>query len=81
MVVGGGFGAKYGSLEPLVGAVALAIGRPVQLVLTRSEDFLTTTPSPACIIELKTGASRDGKITAIEARVKLDNGVFPFELG
>ena len=81
MAVGGGFGAKYGSLEPLVAAVALAIGRPVQLVLTRSEDFLTTTPSPACIIELKTGANRDGKLTAIEARVNLDNGVFPFELG
>ena len=81
MAVGGGFGAKYGSLEPLAGAVALAVGRPVQLVLTRSEDFLTTTPSPACIIELKTGASRSGTITAIEARVNLDNGVFPFELG
>ena len=81
MAVGGGFGAKYGSLEPLVAAVALAMGRPIQLVLTRSEDFLTTTPSPACIIELKTGASRGGKLTAIEARVNLDNGVFPFELG
>ena len=81
MAVGGGFGAKYGSLEPLVAAVALAMGRPIQLVLTRSEDFLTTTPSPACIIELKTGASRGGKLTAIEARVTLDNGVFPFELG
>jgi CO/xanthine dehydrogenase Mo-binding subunit len=81
MAVGGGFGAKYGSLEPLVGAVALAVGRPVQLVLTSSEDFLTTTPSPGIIIELKTGANREGRLTALEARVNLDNGAYPFELG
>ncbi|HEY3228634.1 MAG TPA: molybdopterin cofactor-binding domain-containing protein, partial [Roseiflexaceae bacterium] len=56
MTVGGGFGAKYGLIEPLVGAVALALKQPVRLVLTRSEDFLTTTPAPASIIELKTGA-------------------------
>jgi CO/xanthine dehydrogenase Mo-binding subunit len=81
MTVGGGFGAKYGLVEPLVGAVALALKRPVRLVLTRSEDFLTTTPAPASIIELKTGARKDGTITAIQARVIMDNGVFPFALG
>jgi len=51
------------------------------MTLTRSEDFLTTTPSPAAVIELKTGARRDGTITAIQARVTMDNGVFPFTLG
>jgi CO/xanthine dehydrogenase Mo-binding subunit len=81
MTVGGGFGAKYGLMEPLAGAVALALGRPVSLVLTRSEDFLTTTPSPATIIELKVGAKQDGTLTAIKARVIMDNGVFPFALG
>ena len=58
----------------------MAVGRPVQWVLSRSEDFLTTT-SPGVIIELKTGANREGKLTAIEARVNLDNGAYPFELG
>jgi len=81
MTVGGGFGAKYGLVEPLAGAVALALKQPVRLVLTRSEDFLTTTPAPASIIELKTGARKDGTITAIQARVIMDNGVFPFALG
>ncbi|KPV50708.1 xanthine dehydrogenase, partial [Kouleothrix aurantiaca] len=57
MTVGGGFGAKYGIIEALAGAAALQSGRPVRLVLTRSEDFLTTTPAPATIIELKTGAT------------------------
>ena len=69
MTMGGGFGAKYGLIEPLVGAVALTLRRPVRMVLTRSEDFLTTTPSPASIIELKTGAKKDGTLTASQARV------------
>ncbi len=81
MAIGGGFGAKYGIIDPLTAAVAVAVRRPVRLVLTRSEDFLSTTPSPATIIELATGATRDGKITAIKARVIMDNGVFPFALG
>ena len=81
MTVGGGFGAKYGIIDPLVAAVALAVGQPVRLVLTRTEDFLTTTPSPASIIKLTTGASSDGRLTALKANVVLDNGVFPFALG
>ena len=80
MTMGGGFGAKYGILEPLVGAVALALKRPIRMVLTRSEDFLTTTPAAASIIELKTGARRDGALTAIQARAIVDNGIFPFPL-
>jgi CO/xanthine dehydrogenase Mo-binding subunit len=81
MTVGGGFGAKYGIIEALVAATAIQLGRPVRMVLTRSEDFLTTTPSPATVIEIKTGAKRDGTLTAIQARVLMDNGVFPFTLG
>ncbi|MFO7169678.1 MAG: xanthine dehydrogenase family protein molybdopterin-binding subunit [Chloroflexota bacterium] len=81
MTLGGGFGAKYGIIDPLVAALAIASKRPVKLVLTRTEDFLTTTPSPATIIELKTGAKRDGTLTALQARVIMDNGVFPFAVG
>jgi CO/xanthine dehydrogenase Mo-binding subunit len=81
MVVGGGFGAKYGILDPLVAALAIAAQAPVKMVLSRSEDFLTTTPSPAAIVELATGARKDGTITAIKARILLDNGVYPFTLG
>lgn len=77
MKVGGGFGAKYGILEPLVGAIALHLKRPIQLVLSRNEDFATTTPSPACVVELKTGATSDGRLTALQARVVLDSGAFP----
>lgn len=81
MTLGGGFGAKYGIVEPLTAAVATTLKRPVRLVLTRSEDFLTTTPSPASIIVLKTGAKQDGALTAIEAKMWMDNGIFAFALG
>ncbi|WP_322487179.1 xanthine dehydrogenase family protein molybdopterin-binding subunit [Chloroflexus sp.] len=81
MTVGGGFGAKYGILEPLAAAAALAVGRPVRITLDRSEDFLTTTPSPASTITLKLGATRDGTLTALVAEIVNDNGVYPFTLG
>ena len=81
MTFGGGFGAKYGIIDPLTSAVAMALKRPVRIVLTRSEDFLSTTPAPAVIIELKTGAKKDGTLTAIQARIFIDNGVFGFNYG
>jgi CO/xanthine dehydrogenase Mo-binding subunit len=79
--VGGVYGSKYGIIESLAAAAAIKLGVPVRMVLTRSEDFLTTTPAPAAVLEVKTGAKKDGTITAIQARVTMDNGVFPFTLG
>jgi CO/xanthine dehydrogenase Mo-binding subunit len=80
MTLGGGFGAKYGIVEPLAAAVAVTVQRPVKMVLTRSEDFLTTTPSPATVIELKLGAKKDGTLTALQVHAMLDNGIFSFAL-
>ncbi len=77
MEVGGGFGGKTVLLEPLAGALALRTGRPVKLVLTRMEEFLLATPAPGAVIELKTGARKDGTITAIKARVVFDSGAYP----
>ncbi|MEM7030961.1 MAG: xanthine dehydrogenase family protein molybdopterin-binding subunit [Chloroflexota bacterium] len=74
--LGGGFGAKYGIIEPMLGAVAQALKKPVKMVLTRSEDFLTTTPAPACNITVTTGATKDGDFTALKVHALIDNGVF-----
>ncbi len=74
--IGGGFGAKYGTLEPLVVAAALAVRRPVLVALTRAEDFLATTPAPGTIIRLKTGVRRDGTLTALDADIYIDSGVY-----
>jgi CO/xanthine dehydrogenase Mo-binding subunit len=74
MPVGGGFGGKFLKLEPLTAALALKSGRPVRMVLDRTDDYLSTSPAPESVIELKTGVTNDGTITAIEARVVFDGG-------
>jgi CO/xanthine dehydrogenase Mo-binding subunit len=76
MAVGGGFGGKHGLIEPLVAAVALKMRRPVRLELNRGEDFMGGMPSPACQVELKTGATSEGTFCALEARILMDNGIF-----
>jgi len=74
--LGGGFGGKFVLLEPLAAALALALRRPVSLVLTRTEEFLMTTPAPASVFELRTGVARDGTLTALQARVIFDAGAY-----
>lgn len=81
MVFGGGFGAKYGIYEPLVAAVAMTMRQPVKLVLTRTEDFLSSTPAPEIKIKLKTGAMNDGTVTAIQADIYTNNAPFSFNHG
>ncbi len=74
--LGGSFGAKLMVVEPLAAAAAVALGRPVSLALTRSEDFLATNPAPAGSIDLRIGASADGELTALEARIAFERGAF-----
>ena len=81
MAVGGGFGGKGGLVDPLAAAAALRLNRPVKLVLDRSSDLATTTPSPAMSIDLELGANRAGELTALRAEVRLDNGAFPLGMG
>jgi CO/xanthine dehydrogenase Mo-binding subunit len=74
--LGGGFGAKFVLLEPLAAALALRLRRPVSVVMTRTEEFLATTPAPPAVIELKVGARRDGTLTALEGRAVFDAGAY-----
>jgi CO/xanthine dehydrogenase Mo-binding subunit len=77
MPVGGGFGGKFGLIEPLTAGAALAVNRPVRLAFTRSEDLLTANPTPAHTITVKLGAKRDGTITALQASLVVDTGAYP----
>jgi CO/xanthine dehydrogenase Mo-binding subunit len=72
--IGGAFGGKFALVEPLAAGAALALKRPVRLVLTRSEDFAATNPASAQITHLKVGARKDGTFTAIEGRMIVDRG-------
>lgn len=75
--VGGGFGGKGVLLEPLAGVLAVMFQRPVRIVMTRIDEFLAATPAPRCQIDLTLGAKRDGTLTAIDARVIFDAGLYP----
>lgn len=77
MTIGGGFGGKGVLLEPLAGVLAVKYKRPVKLVLTRMDEFLAATPAPRARIDLALGAKRDGTLTAVDARVVFDSGLFP----
>ena len=81
MPVGGAFGAKFGLYEPLIALVAKAVGKPVSLILTRSEELLTTNPAPALRLHGKLGFAADGELLAMQSDVIADTGVYPSGLG
>jgi len=76
--IGGGFGGKVeGIFSPIAVLLARKTRRPVKLILNRTEEFLGANPAPNTLIRIKTGAKKDGTLTAIEADIKLDAGAFP----
>ena len=75
--LGGGFGGKFALIEPLAAGACLALRRPVRLSLTRSEDFAAMNPASAEIFEVRIGATAEGVLTALEARVIADRGENP----
>ncbi len=75
--LGGGYGGKgYVRLEPMVAALAWkANGRPVRLILERSEEFVTLTRHAACI-RIRTGVRRDGVLTVRQVEVYWGAGAY-----
>jgi CO/xanthine dehydrogenase Mo-binding subunit len=74
--IGGGFGSKSVLLEPLTGWLALKLNAPVKVVMSRTEEFMASTPAPGSVIDIKIGAKKDGTITAIKSRVVYDSGCY-----
>ncbi|HEY66422.1 MAG TPA: xanthine dehydrogenase family protein molybdopterin-binding subunit, partial [Caldilineae bacterium] len=75
--IGGGFGGKASLFAPLTAVLAKKAGRPVKLVLTRSEELQAANPAPMTVIDIKVGAKKDGRVTGIQARVVMDTGAYP----
>src|SRR6516162_337616 len=74
--VGGGFGGKsFCKMEPLVVLLAMKAGRPVRLCLSLDESLLTLTKH-AGILVLKTGVTKDGRLTARKSQIQLDGGAY-----
>ncbi|MGI0028499.1 MAG: xanthine dehydrogenase family protein molybdopterin-binding subunit, partial [Nitrososphaera sp.] len=78
--VGGGFGGKHASnIHSIAAALALAVGKPVKLALSRSEDFEIQRCRHPASIRMRTGARRNGTIVAREAEILLDGGAYADE--
>ncbi|MBB5084008.1 xanthine dehydrogenase family protein molybdopterin-binding subunit [Nonomuraea endophytica] len=67
--VGGGFGAGLRMWPHVILTVLAAreVGRPVKLVLTRPEMFTSVGHRPHSVMRFKLGATRDGRLMAIDA--------------
>src|SRR5438093_1164649 len=77
-LVGGGFGGKSEviPLEIIAAIASRAARAPVKITYTREEVFWAHRGRPRTIIDLKTGATKDGRITAVKARVVQDGGAY-----
>ncbi len=75
--IGGGFGGKLRiGVEHFAALLARRTGRPVKVVTTSEEELTAAYPRQGTLVELKTGVTRDGRITAKEARIYFDTGAF-----
>src|SRR6266487_2198948 len=75
--IGGAFGGKFGLYEPLAGAIAMQMRKPVRFVYTRQEDLLAGNPAPQIVMTIKLGAKRDGTLVALQGNGVFDSGAYP----
>ncbi|MBT8071037.1 MAG: molybdopterin-dependent oxidoreductase [Gammaproteobacteria bacterium] len=76
-LMGGGFGGK----EDVAGQVHVAMlseatGRPVKMLYSRQESLLFHPKRHATVIRIRTGATREGRLTAVEATLYGDGGAY-----
>jgi len=77
--MGGGFGAKAGARPELIviAAAARKLGRPVKWIETRSENMVGMTHGRGQVQKVELGATRDGRLVGLRARVVADIGAYP----
>jgi len=75
---GGGFGGKSDPFnhEIVVAKLALKLGRPAKITLTREEVFYCHRGRHPVQMHLKTGFRKDGTMTSQHLRTTLDGGAF-----
>lgn len=68
--VGGGFGGKAASGQAIEAArLSRLVGKPVQVVYDRAEEFFYDYVRPAAVIKLRTGLTADGKISSWDCKL------------
>jgi len=77
-LVGGAFGGKSEpfDLEFCVAKLAMITGRPVKILYTREEVFYAHRGRHPFHMTYRTGATADGKLTSVDARILLDGGAY-----
>jgi len=76
--IGGGFGGKTTVfIEPVALALARKTGRPVKMVMSRSEVLRATGPTASSSIDVRIGMTKDGRITAGFAELRYQGGAWP----
>ena len=75
---GGGFGGKTDPFahEIIVCKLAMITGRPVKCTLTREEVFYAHRGRHPVLMWVRTGVTKDGRITAMHFRTALDGGAY-----
>ncbi|MDA0327827.1 MAG: xanthine dehydrogenase family protein molybdopterin-binding subunit [Gemmatimonadetes bacterium] len=77
-LVGGAFGGKSEpfDLEFCVAKLAMMTGRPVKILYTREEVFYAHRGRHPFHMKYRTGATSDGKLTSVDAKILLDGGAY-----
>jgi 4-hydroxybenzoyl-CoA reductase alpha subunit len=73
---GGGFGGKCDvcNHEMVVAKAALVLGRPVKVCLNREEVFYMHRGRHPVLMKMKTGVTKDGKLTGMHLQTLVDGG-------
>ncbi len=76
--LGGAFGGKSDpfALEFVVAKLAMITGRPCKCLWTREEVFYAHRGRHPMHMHYRTGASRDGRLTAVDAKILIDGGSY-----
>ncbi len=76
--IGGGFGSRQSmdAVDPICVFLAQKSGRPVKLIKTRLEEFVSDRIRYPMHITLKTGISSDGRIMARQVNILTDGGAY-----
>ncbi len=76
--LGGSFGTGLDThaYEYIAILLAYKTGRPVKIVLSREEEFITLSPRQPTKTHIIQGCDKDGKLTFRDIRMVLDNGAY-----
>ena len=75
--VGGAFGGREDvSMQIHAAMLALRTGKPVKMVYSREESFFGHVHRHPARVWMRTGATRDGQLVAVRARLIIDGGAY-----